>query len=280
MTTYEVGQTAAVQLKVTSDGTTLADLGGGNPTCTVTKPDGTTTSATVTKVATGVYNGTLVTTMAGRHRFTFTGTGTNSGALPWSDVVDVWPADPRLIISLADARAALNLPTGTRVADDELRLYISATTQIIEDIVGPVLTEGSHSWSTSGGDAAILLPERVNAITSVTENGNTLTSTEYVLSAAAGILYRGSTINPMFWAPGVNNVTVTYSVGAQVIPPNIILAAREEVRFLYSIGQQGGRPSLGGQTTDFTFTPSGFAVPNRVAELCAPSSDLQVGWFA
>ena len=52
MTTYEVGQTATVALKVYDATGALADLGGGNPTCTVTKPDGTTTAATVTKNST------------------------------------------------------------------------------------------------------------------------------------------------------------------------------------------------------------------------------------
>ena len=67
MATYSVGQTAYSVLRVYSSGTTLADLGGGDATCTVTKPDGTTTSASVTKTATGIYQAQLTTTQAGRH---------------------------------------------------------------------------------------------------------------------------------------------------------------------------------------------------------------------
>lgn len=268
MTTYEVGQTATVALKVYDSTGALADLGGGSPTCTVTKPDGTTTTATVTKNSTGYYQGDYATTVAGRHRFTFTGSGTNSGALPWSDVVDVWPSDPRLIISLADAKAALNVPAGTRVNDDELRLYIAATTPVIEDIVGSVLT-GTKSETFDGGVRAILLAEVPSAITSVTVDG--VATSQYVANLSSGIIFSGSSSTPWMFNQGIQNVTVTYTVGQQQIPPNVILAAREEVRFLYQIGQQGGRPSLGGTPTDMSWTPSGFAVPQRVIELCNAS---------
>ena len=272
MTTYEVGQTATVALKVYDATGALADLGGGNPTCAVTKPDGTTAAATVTKNSTGYYQGAYVTAAAGRHRFTFTGSGTNSGALPWSDVVDVWPADPRLIISLADAKAALNAPAGTRVNDDELRLYIAATTEVIEDIVGAVLAT-TRTQTFDGGGYALLLWERPLAITSVTMNGVTLTSgTGYVADMSAGVVYGGSTYCTEEFASGRQNIVVSYTTGSSSIDPNVILAAREEVRFLYQIGQQGGRPSLGGAPADLSWTPSGFAVPQRVIELCQPSA--------
>ena len=267
MTTYEVGQTATVALKVYDSTGALADLGGGNPTCTVTKPDGTTTTATVTKPSTGNYQGAYVTTSAGRHRFTFTGSGTNSGALPWSDVADVWPADPRFIISLADAKAALNVPAGARVNDDELRLYIAATTEIIEDIVGAVLST-TRTQTFDGGRNAILLSERATSITSVTVGGTT--TTNYVANLSSGVVYAGATGVDWF-TDGKQNVTVAYTTGSSSIDPNVILAAREEVSFLYQLGQQGGRPSLGGSVPDMSWTPSGFAVPKRVIELCAPS---------
>lgn len=267
MTTYEVGQTATVALKVYDSTGVLADLGGGDPVCTVTKPDGTITTATVTKPSTGNYQGAYVTTSAGRHWFTFTGSGTNSGALPWSDVADVWPADPRFIISLADAKAALNVPAGARVNDDELRLYIAATTEIIEDIVGAVLST-TRTQTFDGGRNAILLSERATSITSVTVGGTT--TTNYVANLSSGVVYAGATGVDWF-TDGKQNVTVAYTTGSSSIDPNVILAAREEVSFLYQLGQQGGRPSLGGSVPDMSWTPSGFAVPKRVIELCAPS---------
>ena len=283
MTTYEVGQTATVRLRVTSDGTTLADLGGGNPVCTVTKPDGTTAAATVTHTGgTGLYDGALVTTQAGRHRYNFTGSGANSGGLPYTEVIDVWPADPRFIIGLADARAAINEISGT-ADDDELRLYMAAVTPVIEDIVGPVLG-ASKVWPADGGKEAILIPHEIDSITSVTEDGQVLTEgADYVVNYSAGVIYRGQSLARLPWMPGVQNVVVTYKVGGTAIDPNVLLAAREELRFLFQNGQQGGaRPGLG-DTAGYDLmvsTPSGFAVPRHVLELCQASAYHRMPGFA
>ena len=274
MATYSVGQTAYSVLRVYSSGTTLADLGGGDATCTVTKPDGTTTSASVTKTATGIYQAQLTTTQAGRHVFTFNGSGANSGGLPYPDVVNVWPADPRFLLPMSDARDALNVPATVFVNDDELRLYNAATTPVIEDIVGAVLAT-TRTQTFDGGGYALLLWERPTAITSVTMNGVTLTSgTGYVADMSAGVVYGGSTYCTEEFYPGRQNVVVTYTTGSSSIDPNIILAAREEVRFLYSNGQLGTRPAFGPDAgvSDLAYTPSGFAVPRRVIELCAPST--------
>ena len=266
MTTYEVGQTLTFGLSVYDAAGALANVGTIG-SATITRPDGTTTTVTPTTSATGLYAATHVSTQAGRYRCTFTGSGANSGALPWSDVADVWPADPRFIISLADAKAALNTPAGARVNDDELRLYIAATTEIIEDIVGAVLST-TRTQTFDGGRNAILLSERATSITSVTVGGTT--TTNYVANLSSGVVYAGATGVDWF-TDGMQNVTVAYTTGSSSIDPNVILAAREEVSFLYQLGQQGGRPSLGGSVPDMSWTPSGFAVPKRVIELCAPS---------
>lgn len=278
MTTYEVGQTITVAIKVYDSTGALANVGGAM-TCAVVKPDATSTTATVTNPSTGNYQAALTSVLPGRYRFTFTGTGTNSGGTPWSDVADVWPADPRLIISLADAKAALN--TTTNVNDDELRLYIATVTNVIEDIVGPMLVETGHTWTASGGYPSILLPERPTTITSITENGVTLATTDYVCDFVSGVIYRGSTNYALKWTFGQRNVVITYAVGNTIIPPNVLLAAREELRFLYQQGQQGGaRPSFGDSAGyEQVFTPSGYSVPHRVRELCNASEAQRVAWF-
>ena len=74
------------------------------------------------------------------------------------------------IISLDDLRDELNVPSGVTVNDDELRLYIAATTAVIEDIVGTVLAQ-TQTESFDGGKAAVLLSERAASITSVTVDG-------------------------------------------------------------------------------------------------------------
>lgn len=274
MSTFELGQTLSVPLRITNDGTTPADL----TTCvaTWTKPDGTGNHAgTVDHPGTGEYLGLFAgSDQAGRWRCTFTGTGTYSGALPWSDVVDVWPSDPRLIISLADAKAEMNHVTSFN--DDELRLYIAAATPVIEEIVGAVLAS-TEVETFNGGKTAVLLSERASAITSVTVDGVALSASEYVADLDSGIVYAGSSSSPTCFTYGRQNVVVTYTAGGSSIDPNIVLAARVVVAHLYQNGQQARR---GKNQPDTTVLPSGFAVPTRAIELCEPSAHRRMPGFA
>lgn len=262
MSTYELGQTLVFTVQVVDDNGSAADLGGGNPTCTVTRPDNTTTTATVTKPSTGLYWGSLASSnQVGRWRGVFTGTGANSGKLPFTDVIDVWPADPRLIISLADAKAELNHTTD--INDDELRLYIAATTEIVEHIVGAVLVS-TEVETFNGGKTAVLLSERATAITSVTVNG--VASTDYTADLDSGIVYSGSTTAPSYFSSGRQNVVVTYTTGSSSIPPSTIAGARSIAAHLYASSQQSRRGRGRSGDGDGTQLVLGYAIPNAAVE--------------
>jgi hypothetical protein len=279
--TYEVGQTLVFGLKTYDAAGALADV-GVTPTATLTKPDGTTATASVTKTATGTYTATYTSTAAGRWRCTWTGSGANSGGLPYVDVADVWPADPRLIISLGDARAALNLASSAVTSDDEIRLYIAAATEVVESIAGPQLA-ASHTETHTGGGYALGLFHKATAITAVTEDGTALTSGDYSLDTNSGLLWRGTYPGAATWSADTTaGISVTYTVGASAIAPNVILAARELVRHLYAIGQQPWRQPYGGGIEDalMSTTPSGYAVPNRVLDLLKPSMAGRLPGFA
>lgn len=272
MSTFEIGQTVTVAIKVYDSTGALANV-GGTMTCTVTKPDGSTAAATVTNPSTGTYQAALTGTLAGRYRYTFTGTGTNSGGTPWTDVADVWPADPRLIISLADAKAELNHVSN--INDDELRLYIAATTEVIEEIVGRVLA-ATVTETFDGGKTAVLLSERATVISTVTVGG--VATTSYVANLDAGIVYAGSTSSPSTFTSGRQNVVVTYTSGASTIDPNVVLAARVIAAHLYQVGQQGRRGRNSNE--DITVLSSGYAVPSRAVELCRASRSRKMPGFA
>lgn len=272
MTTYEVGQTLTFGLSVYDSAGVLANVGTIGD-ATITRPDGTTTTATPSTSGTGLYAVSHVSTQAGRYRCTFTGSGTNSGALPWTDVADVWPADPRLIISLADAKAELNHLTD--VNDDELRLYVAATTPVVEEIVGRVLS-ATLTETFDGGRTAVLLSERAASITSVTVDGTA--TTDYTADLSAGIVYAGTASSPSTFTYGRQNVVVTYAVGGSSIDPNIVLAARVIAAHLYQTGQQR-RPGRN-DPVDVTVLSSGFAVPTRAVELCRASRDRRMPGFA
>lgn len=278
MSTYELGQTLVFTVQIVDDNGADADLGGGDPTCTVTRPDGTTTTATVTKPSTGLYWGSLAgSNQAGRWRGTFTGTGTNSGKLPYTDVIDVWPADPRLIVSLADVRAELNHVQD--VNDDELRLYIAATTEIVEHLVGAVLVS-TEVETFNGGKTGVLLSERAAAITSITVDGVALTASEYVADLDSGIVYAGSTSSPTCFTFGRQNVVVTYTTGGSSIAPSVITGARTIAAHLYASSQQSRRGRGRSGDGDGTTLVLGYAIPNAAVEKLSNQRHNRMPGFA
>lgn len=274
MATYEVGQTLTSRVTVTSDGTTPANT-GTTPTCSATLPDGSTSAATVVNVSTGIYQATLTSTQAGRYRFRWSATGANSGGFPRTDVVDVWPTDPRLIIPLADAKASLNVPASVTSNDDEITLFIAAATDYIENLTGPILTATGRTWTADGGSSAVMLPEQPSAITSVTVDGTA--TTNYKADLRAGIIYAGtgSSAGYSSFDAGKANVVVTYTVGGTTVPPEAVLAARELVRFWFATSQQGGRPAFNG--TDVPGDGGPFFPSRRVADLLAPMMNAYPG---
>lgn len=253
----EVGATAQVRIAVTDS--TGAPSDAGTVTCDVTAPDGSSLTGDVIPGATGSYSATFVASMAGRYLVRWSATRSDLG-FPYSDSVDVWPADPRMIIGLSEARAALNLPSSVTVNDDEIRLHIVAATPIIEDLAGPVLRD-SRTYRTTADYDAILLPEYAETVTSVVEDGVTVDPSGYWLDDA-GIVWRVAGA----WTSTRGGVTVTYTVGDSTPDASVIVATRELVSYLYQSSQQGRRPSFGANDAG-TFTPSGFAVPRRVVEL-------------
>jgi hypothetical protein len=277
--TATVGQTLAFGLKTYTAAGVLADVGTG-PTAVVTLPDATTPSATVTKDSTGTYTATIAASLAGRYRITWSGSGANSGGLPYVDVADVWPADPRFIISLAEARAALNVPSTTVVNDDELRGYLMAGTIVIEYLIGAVLPASRVETRSGGGRAALPLAEHPNAITSVVENGVTLPATGYCFDDA-GLLWRGSRPGSAQWSDTApRNVVITYTVGDAVVPANVVKAAANLIRHWWDSGLQQSYYVAGEPDMATTTSIAGYAVPNFVVDLLKPNMSNRVPGFA
>jgi hypothetical protein len=185
-----------------------------------------------------------------------------------------------IVLSLTDARAALGIPATETAKNADITFYIGAVVPIIEDIVGPVDSRSCDEWHDGGG--SIVLDEApVRTVASVTETsgGVTRTLTEqpldgetgnpygYTLDEATGRLDRRSAGSWIPFAEGRRNVHVTYTAGRQACPPNVTLAARRLLRHLWQQEQNGGRPAMSGAEPTVT-TPSGYAVPRVVVELC------------
>jgi hypothetical protein len=175
------------------------------------------------------------------------------------------------LITVADAKAQLNIPSGDTSQDAELSGYIDAVTEVIEHIVGPVIAREVVETHDGGTDVLALRQLPVLSLTSVTEGA--VTSTAWSLSSE-GLLFRDSGPAPA----GRRSVTITYQAGRSSVPPSIAQAAKELVAVNFR-SQQGGNYSPFDSGAD---TPAGaggdvilgFFVPNRVRQLLAPHEQL------
>lgn len=266
MPAIDIGADVAVSWKPGATAATVA--------LAVHLPDGSTLDPApeVTEID-GVYCATIPTTLAGRYLLNWT-LSAGAPANAYTDTFDVWPSDPRFLIPLAEMVSALRSTTTVSASDQsDMRLFIAAATPIIEDIVGAVLAD-TRTQFANGGKTGITLWERPTAVASVTVNGTVWTvETQYVVDENAGIIYAGSRQAPGRFPPGQLNIEVIYSIGAGVIKPNIRLATIELVRHLWQLGRQGqGAKIPGAATPEMGYTPTGFAVPKRVIQLCAPDA--------
>lgn len=238
-----------------------ADATGQVVTLTVTNPAAVASSPAVTEspAASGTYVATIPTTLVGRHTLAWAAPTEN-----FADVMNVWPTDPRFLISLEQASKGMQWrPADFAKNADDLRLYVASATEIIEDITGALLIR-TITQTCDGGKTGVALWERPSAIISVTVGGSA--STSFIADLNAGIVYAGElgTQFPL----GRQNVVVQYRTGVDTVPPSIQQAARELVAHMWQIGQQAPNPTPQAGTPDMYKTPSGYLVPNRVAELC------------
>lgn len=249
----------------------VAGVAGATVTLAVTRPDGEPVDpAPEVTDDDKTYSATVSATIPGRYLLSWSQSAPTAAA--YTDVFDVWPADPRFLIPLADMVAAIRQTTPVSASDmSDMRLFIASATPIIEDIVGAVLAD-TRTQDGDGGKTGIALWERPETVTSVTVNGVPWTVEEqYIVDTNAGIVYAGSRVSRRRFPPGQLNVQIAYTVGSGVIKPNIKMATIELVRHLWQLGRQSRGAVIPGETQpQMGYTPSGFAVPNRVLELCAP----------
>lgn len=275
---YDVGDAVALSFTVTDS--TGAPAAAGTVVLTVTLPDGSTATPAVTNPTLGTYVAAYATTQSGLHRVSWVATGANARST--SDVFQVAATDPGFILSLAQARSALGIAATVTAKDEDLRTFLAGITPIIEDIVGPVVARTRDEWHDGGAATIKTLFSPLISVTAVTEsygpvtrtltaqplNGGPFDSYGFTVDLETGLLTRRIAGRAGTFRAGRQNVRVQYVAGRSVIPQNIVLAARRLVRHLWQSEQQGLRPDMGSPEA-MAVTPSGYAVPRAVIELCA-----------
>ena len=238
---------------------------------TIVLPDGTTETPVVTNESTGVYACQYEPEMYGRYLVSWVTTGPGGS---FTDTFDVRNLAARSIISLADAKAHLNM-TGS-ADDEELRQMLEAVTYAIERHRNETipLTTYVEEYSGDPSRAVQLNHQPIQSLVSITRGLNSYNVANWTINKPAGQIY-GQPLN--------NGDVVTYRAGYQIIPAHYVLAAKITLAHLWqtqrlpSVGPQSGF-GLRGQVGETIMTPSGLgnALPPRAIELLGPRPSMIV----
>jgi hypothetical protein len=131
------------------------------------------------------------------------------------------------LIDVAEARQQLNITT--EVHDTELMTYVSATTEVIERHIGPVLPRDVVEVHPSGSVLVLYQPPvlSLTSLEAVLTGGPSYAVADLDVDPATGIVRRldgGGFTGPL---------RVTYRAGRDEVPPNVGLAARIIVQHLW-----------------------------------------------
>jgi hypothetical protein len=275
MPLVDQGETYSFRLKVT-DANGAVGAPGSAPTVTVVLPDFSAGSATVSPNGTGIYDVDLLTTLTGRYTWTGTATGGVLGTAvrKWAGTLDV--EDPATL--LVDTTDALNhlRASGVIVSSsdlEQLRWLCHVATDAVERDLGFVLVRRTITDTFDGDGRQELqlrrIPPNVSdtgflTVGSVTENGVTLTTNDYVLRRTDWTLHRGQSLGYYWrgWYPGTENITVTYTAGCTNPPPILRKVALNGVQRMWQASQQSPHPQLEDVSGDFgSFVAAGTLTP-------------------
>jgi hypothetical protein len=164
------------------------------------------------------------------------------------------------LCTLAEAKTHLNITTST--TDAELSAFVTVASDLVEAQANRVWRTTTYTEKHNGGTTdLVLLHSPVTSITSITDDGGTVASTDYDLIEANGLIHHEHGI----FLGDRYDVTVVYVAGGAV-PALAKQATLETLRHLWQTqrGSMGARNPLGG---DEYAASSSFSLPNRVIEL-------------
>jgi uncharacterized phiE125 gp8 family phage protein len=200
--------------------------------------------------------------MAGLHFARWVFTGTNASAPP----IDAFYVDPQTLaplVSLAEARSQCRIAT---TDDDPILQRLCRVASDTCEQYTRVWRRQTISVTKDGGSHFLRLRAPIISVTTVVENGATVTSGGYTIDADRGWLLRGSETAPWCWAQGRANIDVTYVAGQSdgIVPDPIRQGVLLLVEHLWNT-QRGGGGLPRNEGADFAMPP-GFTLPNAVRE--------------
>ncbi len=251
-------------------------------TLVVTKPDATTvtyTGGALTNATVGTWSKQITVDQIGTWRYDFTGAG--AVAAEQSGVFAVGPGLD--VITLAEAKQALNLVGTNTTQDVELGAYITAISLRLDALVGPIVKRAITNEARDGGGLTIRTRYYpVDSITSISERPGTVgypigpenfavtSAYDYDANLAAGIIYRRTSGIDALWAYGRQNVLISYIAGRFVdtasVDPRYKQAAAIFLTHLWR-KEQGANPGPFAQQQGPSGNVPTYGVPNVVVDL-------------
>jgi hypothetical protein len=274
MSRYANGQPIYLTTTVKDRTGTLVDAGALS--LTVQKPDLTQqTYSSPTHDSTGTYHQDIPAadlSQNGHYQYVWTSTGTGAGISRGEfDVFDPFEVS---LISLQDAKDALNISQTDTTSDTEIMVYLSTIESNLEMISGgPIVTRtvSNEMVQVQHDYRYLILRQRpVQAVTSIVNvySAAAISLADVVVEPNSGIVSRKlglpflTLFTPWFY--------VTYTAGwGTAVPAAFNAAARIILQHLWSTQRGPGQSPI--PRMDETFLPGmAFAIPNRAAELLRP----------
>lgn len=199
-------------------------------------------------------------------------------------------ADTYDIVSLAEAKLAVNVEAADTAYDDELAAIVTASSQRIVDACGPVVNRTFTAETYDGGGTCIMLrnaaigPHASTTIASLAEYDTAGTATTlsaedydtkpteaYIVDPETGTVWRRQSGTDYAFYAGRRNVVATYTSGrgasTAAVPPKFKTACALMVAHLWR--QRG--PQAGAFRSDVdggpVFGVASFALPKAVKDL-------------
>jgi hypothetical protein len=245
---------------------TGALIHAASATLTVTLPDGTTATPAITDAAVpGQYRLSYQTTIPGRYTAHAV---TTSPVTSWDDEWDVaatpWPA----MVSLADAKAELNMDPADHTSDDLLRDFIAGITGALEEykhevIVRRTVTDELDLCGYGYRRSFRVWSAPVISLTSVISwDGSVTWDVTQMRVSASGV------VRVMAGSPVTGLVDVTYTAGLQQIPARYKRGALVMLQHLWETqrGQLTAMSGVMGPEERGVHPGEFFTVPNKSKE--------------
>lgn len=175
------------------------------------------------------------------------------------------------IVTLADAKAQLNIPVADTSQDVELQGFVDAATAAVETQLGQVVEPRTITEEiTAAGSVTSFLLSSVPVISLTSLVSLDGTQTWSVDPSVAHVNSENGRVTLLSGPPFIGSGIAIYQAGMTAPRANIRLAAKIIIQHLWETQRGTMGVQLGGGDTDNWMAGRGFAIPRRAIELLGP----------